>query len=379
VRSPIQAAEFLIYRARPLLTSLFLKLLCATFLLAIASSQRRERRLALAALALLAVTDLLAANSSVNPTMPLAWLDQPAWVAKVPPDSHERVYIGGRLGGFVDAIDVDSPKYIANIAGYTPMQQRFLTVNDLVFHPSGWHLREVLSYDLPLLWPLEHAKTVNRFREAPRADRLRFLRNMGTRYAILPAPAPPGAEPLAALRGAEQLQLYEFAPSARRAYIVPNALMGPNADWAIEGLFQPRFNPASGVLVSEPPPPAAGTPGPPQPASAAFLEDGVNAVAIRAALPADGYLVLLDSYDPDWSADVDGNPAAIIRGNGLGRAVHVASGVHVVTFRYHPRRFYVGAAISSASALILAAWWLAGSRSERRARLAARPPQTAGA
>src|SRR5258708_10201420 len=67
--SPIQRAAFLLYRARPLLTALLLKLIAATFLLAIAASARPDRRLPLAALTLAATVDLLTSNSSVNPPL----------------------------------------------------------------------------------------------------------------------------------------------------------------------------------------------------------------------------------------------------------------------------------------------------------------------
>ena len=356
VRSPIQGAEFLIYRARPLLSALVLKIVCGTFLLAIAASHRRERRLALAVLWGFGAVDLLIANSSVNPTMAASLLDKPAWLRQIPPDLHERIYVGGRLGGYVEATDVDSPKYIAEIPGYTPMEQRFIAVNELAFHPSGWQIRETMSYDLPLIWPVLNMKTQNRFRTAPRADRMRFLLRTGMRYAILPAPAPAGLEPLASLVGAEQLKLYDVNPNAHRAYIVGDALKGPDPDWAVEGLFQPRFDPSSGVLVSEPPPPAAGLPGAPAPASADFVEDGLNRVVVRAALPADGYLALLDSYDPDWHVDVDGAPAPLMRANGLFRAVHLRTGTHLVTFTYRPKMFYAGAAMSGSAALTLVVW-----------------------
>jgi hypothetical protein len=49
-------------------------------------------------------------------------------------------------------------------------------------------------------------------------------------------------------------------------------------------------------------------------------------VVIRAGLAADGYLVLLDSYDPDWIVDVDGAAAPLMRVNALFRAVHLTGG-----------------------------------------------------
>ena len=102
----------------------------------------------------------------------------------------------------------------------------------------------------------------------------------------------------------------------------------------------------------------------PVPASAAFLEDGLNRVVIRAGLPAAGYLALLDSYNPDWHVDVDGIGATLMRANGLFRAVHLTAGLHTVTFQYRPIKFYAGATITAVTALALAIWCLW----DRRAR-----------
>jgi hypothetical protein len=281
---------------------------------------------------------------------------------------HERVYVGGRLEGYVNIFDIDGPKYAASMDGVTQMEQRYVLASQLVFQPSGPRVREALSYDLPLLWPLEYARMIGLFKYAPREDRLRFLTRVGVRFVVMATPPFAGAKPLARLVGVEQMQLYDFNPGARRAYIVPDALMGPDITWQIEGLFQPRFDPSSGVLVSEPPPPASGIAGMPVPQSVAFLEDGLNRVVIRAGLPADGYLALLDTYTPDWAVDVDGAPAPLMRANGLFRAVHLVPGTHVVTFTYRPSKLYAGALISAVTAAALARWCAWGARRAHRAR-----------
>jgi hypothetical protein len=368
VPAPVQGAEFLLFRARPLLTSLLLKLIAATFLLAIAASLRRERRLALTVLCAAATVDLLASNSSVNPTLDASLLAEPAWLQHIPRDMHERVYVGGRLEGYVNVFDIDAPKYAKYVDGYSPMEQRYLLVAELMFHPSGPRVREALSYDLPLLWPLDFARTIGYFRVASREERLRFLSRVGTRFVILPAPPYPGAKPLARLGLADQLQLYDYNPQARRAYVVPDALKGPNVIWQIEGLFMPppRFDAAAGVLVSEQPPPPSGFPGPGVPASATFIEDGLNRVVIRATLPADGYLALLDTYTPDWHVEVDGVSAPLMRANALFRAVHLASGTHGVIFTYRPRQLYIGATITATAAVALAIWCAWGARLHRK-------------
>ena len=362
VPAPIQGAEFLLYRARPLLTSLLLKMICSGFLLWLAASSRRERRLALAVFSVFTVVDLLAANSSINPTIEPHHIQRPAWTTHLPKDMHERVYVGGRLEGYVNTTDVDAPRWARYLDEYSELEQRYLIVGQFAFHPSGAHIRESMSYDLPVLWPTEFAKAGGWFRISSREARLRFLARVGTRYAMLPTPPYPGATPLAQMLGVESMQLYDFNPAARRAYVVPDAGMGSDVDWQIQGMFEERFDPSRRVLVSEQPPPAAGRPGPPVSPYATFVEDGLNRVVIRAGTPGDGYLALMDSYDPDWKVEVDGMPATLMRANGLFRAVHLTPGEHTVTFTYRPRRFYLGAGITAVTALALVAACFVGRR-----------------
>ena len=356
VPAPIQGAEFLLFRARPLVSSLLLKLLSTSFLLWVAVSARRERRLALTVFTAFAVIDLLASNSDVNPTTDTALLKPPAWVEQIPADMHERVYIGGKLEGYVNTSDEDAPKYARNLDQYTQMEQRYVVVTEFMFQPSAWRIRESMSYDLPVLWPLEFARTRSLFQISSREARLRFLRRVGTRYVLLPDPPYPGAKPLAQMEAAEQMHLYDLDPTARRVSVVPDAFLGPSIEWQIQGMFLARFRPSDGVLVSEQPPPPAGFPGPAAPPSATFVEDGLNRVVVRATLAADGYLSLLDTYSPDWVVEVDGASTPLMRANGLFRAVHLTRGQHMVTFTYRPRAMYIGAAISGATLLALVAW-----------------------
>lgn len=371
VPAPIQGAEFLLYRARPLLTSLLLKLICMSFLLWVAASTRRERRLALAVFSAFVVVDLLASNSDVNPTTDASMFREPAWVMALPRDMHERVYVGGRLEGYVNTADEDAPKYARNLDRYTLQEQRYVIVNEFLFQPSGLGVRESMSYDLPILWPVEFARALSLFHISSREARLRFLRRVGVRYAMLPQPPYPGAPPLAQMEGADQMHLYELDPKATRLTIVPDALIGPSVNWQIQGMFLERFHPSDGVLVSESPPPPAGFPGPAAPAAATFVEDGLQRVVVNASLPADGYLALFDTYSPDWKVEVDGAPAPLMRADGLFRAVHLARGRHVVRFSYRPRAFYAGAAISGLTALLLAATCVVSARRARAATPAA--------
>src|SRR5262249_9295974 len=97
----------------------------------------------------------------------------------------------------------------------------------------------------------------------------------------------------------------------------------------------------------------AGVAGPPAAGSVRIVVDGANELEIQASLPADGFVVLRDSYDPAWTADVDGVRAELARANGVYRAVHVAAGHHVIRFRFRPRDLLVGLTLSSMTALLL--------------------------
>jgi len=380
VPSPVQGAEFLLYRARPLLTSLLLKLICTAFLLWVAAAPSqpdgvpprwrnlrvvtgRERRLAMAVISLFAVVDLLVSNAGVNPTIDPRTMQEPEWARLVPKGSHERVYIGGRLDGYVNTSDEDAPRYATTNDQDTVMEQRTLIVSEYVFQPSGFGIRESMSYDLPILWPIDFSRAHSLFTISSRSARLRFLERVGTRYVVLPTPPSAGAVPLARMKTTDQMALYDLGPQ-RRAMIAPDALIGPTVEWQIQGMFLQRYHPSDGVLVSEAPPPAAGFPNAAVPASATFLEDGVNRVVVRAGLPADGYLALFDTYDPDWHVMVDDSPAPLMRANGLFRAVHLARGTHDVTFTYRPRAFYLGVQVSAVTALLL----VVGCLWERRRR-----------
>jgi len=96
--------------------------------------------------------------------------------------------------------------------------------------------------------------------------------------------------------------------------LVPPAPIGQGIDWQIQGMFLERFHPSTGVLVSDPPPPPTGFPGAPVPEPfARFIEDGLHRVVITAGLPNDGYLVLFDTYHPDWKVEVDVGGARVHR------------------------------------------------------------------
>jgi len=66
-----------------------------------------------------------------------------------------------------------------------------------------------------------------------------------------------------------------------------------------------------------------------------------------------GFLITSDAYYPGWRASVDGQDVPLYRADYAVRGVLVPTGEHKVRFDYRPRSFYLGAAISLVSILLL--------------------------
>ncbi|HEX2325487.1 MAG TPA: YfhO family protein, partial [Chloroflexota bacterium] len=128
---------------------------------------------------------------------------------------------------------------------------------------------------------------------------------------------------------------------------------------------------AGGWLGPPPDPAAAGDPAPEEAAGGVLQEDDLGRVArsragraavtrydshlveveVEASAPA--WLFLADTFDPGWSATVDGQARPIRLANAMFRAVAVPAGRHVVAFRYTPAPLAWGATVTLATGVIV--------------------------
>ncbi len=95
------------------------------------------------------------------------------------------------------------------------------------------------------------------------------------------------------------------------------------------------------------------------------IERGLDRVRVVATAPADGLLVLADSWWPGWTARVDGRPTPILRADAIVRAVAWPAGRHALEMTYRPPEVAVGGALSGAAALLLLGMVIVGRRSSR--------------
>jgi hypothetical protein len=84
-----------------------------------------------------------------------------------------------------------------------------------------------------------------------------------------------------------------------------------------------------------------------------------NRIAFRSHLSSYGFVLFNEIYYPGWQATVDGKPAEILRADGIFRALFVSAGDHRLEFRFRPRHFAWGAAISLLTVIGYVAYTLA--------------------
>jgi uncharacterized membrane protein YfhO len=81
-----------------------------------------------------------------------------------------------------------------------------------------------------------------------------------------------------------------------------------------------------------------------------------NRVTMNAYLSRPGYVVLLDRYDSNWHAKIDGRETPVMRADQLFRAVYAEPGHHVIIFYYRQRGLLAGMLISAIT--LVALLWL---------------------
>jgi len=90
-------------------------------------------------------------------------------------------------------------------------------------------------------------------------------------------------------------------------------------------------------------------------------------VRVRVDTPEPAVLILLDAYEPGWTAALeDGIKLPILRANVLVRAVVVPAGQHTVSFRYRTPLLTAGAGVSLLGCAICVAMLLQAGRHARR-------------
>lgn len=188
------------------------------------------------------------------------------------------------------------------------------------------------------------------------AKRIRFLELTNTRYLVAMGPEEIESEIRAGRLKRIQKNLYQLLHALPRAYMVPDVKIVPNRAKAIEQILKDHFDPRQAVVL-EKYPQISGMDG----KGGKILKTsykGPNTIKVTAQ-SLGGYMVLLDSFYPDWRVFVNGEERELFRANGFFKAVFLEPGMHQIVFTYQPESFLWGSRISLISVcLVMVGLWV---------------------
>jgi hypothetical protein len=146
-----------------------------------------------------------------------------------------------------------------------------------------------------------------------------------------------------------------------RAFLTPKWRLGEDPK-LLNTYYDESFDPLQEVLLSEP---AIANTSADFAGQVQIIKYEADRVIIRSHQNGDGFLVLLDSWFPGWTATVDGKPEHIYRANHFYRAVKTGPGIHTVEFSFEPPGFRAGLLISGTTLCVLTAIMFMGFRKKK--------------
>jgi hypothetical protein len=154
-----------------------------------------------------------------------------------------------------------------------------------------------------------------------------------------------------------EVNLYRNETVLPRAFVVHQAVVATDHEDAWGQIHQPGFDPATTVVLEG---------GEAMALDGGFQDNvevvryGINSLEIEVETGTAGYLFLSDPFYPGWQAEVDGEPAQLLRADYAFRAVAVPAGSHRVTMEFRSGSWYAGLGISAftVAVLILLGVWV---------------------
>ena len=158
-----------------------------------------------------------------------------------------------------------------------------------------------------------------------------------------------------------EIFIYRFKACRDRALLVYDYQVEPDRAAVLARVSSGGFDPQKTVLLEAQPTPIVDISSTQtnQPGSVRIVSYEPDRVRLEAALTRPGFLLLLDTYFPGWSATVNGSPVTICRADYNFRAVPLPAGTSTVVFSYFPGSLRWGMILCGAGVLALAAAWFA--------------------
>jgi len=214
-----------------------------------------------------------------------------------------------------------------------------------------------LDFDDRSLPPFLYDVWIYILRQAPDALRIDcLLGRTNVKYVIRPAPDISGAKLVSEIfNGSPQPSyLYENLYFVPRAYVAGTSIFTTSPLETLSQMATPAFDASENVILAAEPGGSPAVQGSGPAGRVEVTERQPNRVTLTAHLSRPGYVVLLDRYDSNWHARIDGREVPVLRANQLFRAVYTPAGRHALRFYYRQSGLLAGAVISALTCLLLA-------------------------
>jgi hypothetical protein len=200
---------------------------------------------------------------------------------------------------------------------------------------------------------------------------MNFMNRLVGRTDFLAPAIVSGSKEIRFPRGAEVAHVI-VPKTLSGASFFPAAEVEPDPRVALSRAISPGFDPLRTLLVGERTPgaPAERADGSRRMAVGSLVSEAPERLEYNVDVSDALWMYRPQSWDPWWTATIDGKRAKIVRADGVFSAIVVPAGAHRVVWQYRPWPFYAGAAISALGLVTLLFWSLAGEPIVRTRRFA---------
>lgn len=321
--------------------------------------------------ALLAMGQLVLVNSDANPTVPKSFYTYRPPVLgefKDPPGTYRFLSLGPdfqtstalHLQTFVNFQSLPAAAGISEVAEGAFQARLQLGAGSMFYRVEGSiNLDQERSFP-----PFLHDVEIYLYRM--KADPLHYnclLGRTNVKYILRSTPADSAAtRAIGNIFNGSSVpsRLYEDLCFVPRAYVAGNSLLSTNSDETLDHLASPDFDALHTVILAAPAGSSPSVSGADPAGQVETVRRDPNSVTLRAQLARPAYVVLLDRYDPNWQATLDGRSAPVLRANQIFRAVYAGAGQHEIRFDYHQRGLRRGLVISLVTLVALIGLYIKG-------------------